>query len=107
MMAPAQMHVQHMCRAHVHHASALVCCSCCLTLADRTLLLSTGQQGLSRPLAELAVSAGDELQLRHTCAGHDMKSYSSNGIVVRLADASEEVTVEMRSSKVSATLRRL
>lgn len=29
-----------------------------------------------------------------------MKPWKANGIVVRLADASEEVTVEMRGSKV-------
>ena len=46
------------------------------------------------------MAAGDELQLRHTCAGADMKPWKANGIVVRLADASEEVTVEMRGSRV-------
>ena len=46
--------------------------------------------------------AGDELQLRHTCAGAELKPWKANGIVVRLADASEEVTVEMRGGKVSA-----
>ena len=57
-------------------------------------------QGTACTYARLRGSAGDELQLRHTCAGADMKPWKANGIVVRLADASDEVAVEMRGSKV-------
>jgi len=44
----------------------------------------------------LTARAGDELRLRHTCAGADSKPWAGGGVVVRLAEASEEVAVELR-----------
>ena len=40
--------------------------------------------------------AGDELRLKHTCAGADSKSWAGSGVVVRLCEASEEVALELR-----------
>lgn len=43
---------------------------------------------------------GDELQLKHTCSGKDNKPWQGNGIVIKLADAHEEVALELRAGKV-------
>ncbi len=43
-----------------------------------------------------AARAGDELRLRHTCAGADNRPWAGGGVVVRLSEASEEVAVELR-----------
>ena len=40
--------------------------------------------------------AGDELRLRHTCAGADSRKWEGTGVVVRLCEASEEVALELR-----------
>ena len=37
------------------------------------------------------MSAGDELKLKHTCAGSLNKAWQGIGIVIRLDEASEEV----------------
>ena len=37
------------------------------------------------------MSAGDELKLKHTCAGPLNKAWQGIGIVIRLDEASEEV----------------
>jgi len=44
----------------------------------------------------LTARAGDELRLRHTCAGADNRPWAGGGVVVRLSEASEEVAVELR-----------
>lgn len=40
--------------------------------------------------------AGDELRLKHTCAGADSRPWAGGGVVVRLCEASEEVGLELR-----------
>ena len=39
------------------------------------------------------MSAGDELKLKHTCAGPLNKAWQGIGIVIRLDETSEEVFV--------------
>lgn len=46
------------------------------------------------------LGAGDELQLKHTCSGKDNKPWQDNGIVIKLADAHEEVALELRAGAV-------
>ncbi len=47
-------------------------------------------------LPQSRLSAGDELRLKHTCAGADSKPWAGSGVVVRLCEASEEVALELR-----------
>lgn len=46
----------------------------------------------------LAVPAGDELQLKHSCTGRDHKPWKGSGIVIKMSDATEEVALELRSA---------
>ena len=39
---------------------------------------------------------GDELMLRHTCAGISFKPWQGMGTVIKLDEASEEVVLEMK-----------
>ena len=48
-------------------------------------------------------NAGDEIRLRHTCAGSENRPWTSIGHVIKLSDATEEITLELRSSAPTAT----
>ena len=39
------------------------------------------------------MSAGDELKLKHSCAGPQNKAWQGVGIVIKLDEASEEVLI--------------
>ncbi|CAL8463239.1 g2773 [Coccomyxa elongata] len=45
---------------------------------------------------ELRLTTGDELMLRHTCAGTSFKPWQGTGTVIKLDEASEEVVLEMK-----------
>lgn len=47
--------------------------------------------------------AGDELQLRHTCAGTSFKPWTGTGTVIKLDDTSEEVILEMKGGSKPPT----
>lgn len=45
-----------------------------------------------------AASPGDELKLQHTCAGAENRPWSGIGHVIKLSDATEEITLELRTT---------
>lgn len=49
------------------------------------------------------MSAGDELQLKHTCAGPNFKPWQGTGTVIKLDEASEEVVLEMKGGSKAPT----
>lgn len=47
-------------------------------------------------------AAGDEIKLRHTCAGAENRPWAGIGQVVKLSDATEEITLELRTTAKSS-----
>lgn len=43
---------------------------------------------------------GDELLVKHTCAGKDNRAWQGAGIVIKLVDATEEVALELKGAQV-------
>ena len=51
----------------------------------------------------MSAIAGDEIRLRHICTGSENRPWTSIGHVIKLSDATEEITLELRSSAPTAT----